>query len=143
MKAHALVIAQTAVKHWASLTDTAVIAGKLAEGLQKGGFYTATNGCLSDGGDRVATEGFVAKWIRDLPEGSSAIILWAGHGYNNGVKHYLVCQDTPKDRIDNSNAIAAETLASFVGNSRAGSLLLIFDTCHSGKAASDLVKDLL
>ncbi len=67
----------------------------------------------------------------------TALIYFSGHGYHNpgdDDQQYILPYDARLDDLD-ATAIRGDAMTAMLRNVKAGRLLVIFDSCHSGGAA--------
>ena len=128
-------------KIWNDLPKAAAAARTLAEKLAARG-YQISHRNLLDGGECFEVAKSLNGWFRQVPDGSSVILLWTGHGVSDG-GHFLICQDSPQKKFLNAyTAIDTSAIAQFIGNCQAEKILIILDTCYSGQGAGDMVESL-
>jgi WD40 repeat protein len=139
MRSEALVIAQASYKDmdWDPLPRAAEAARELAESLAKHG-YALANPQLLEGCDKQDAERAIDVWFTGVSEDSRVILFWTGHGSSDGGLHYLVCCTSPRLRLSSFTAIEAGALGAVIANCKADKILVILDTCYSGKGAADI-----
>jgi hypothetical protein len=123
------------------LPHAAAAARELAESLEKHR-YAVANPQLLRGGDKQHAETAIGDWFAGAPEDARLILLWTGHGSSEGGAHYLVCQTSPRVGLSPFSAIEASALGAVIANSKADKVLVILDTCYSGKGAADIASAL-
>ena len=137
MRSEALFIAQTSYKDWDPLPRAAEAARQLAESLAKHG-YALANPQLLGGCEKQDAEAAIDDWLTGVPEDARLILFWTGHGSSDGGMHYLICRTSPRLKLSSFTAIEAGALGAVIANCRADKILVILDTCYSGKGAADI-----
>ena len=125
-------------KIWDDLPLAAEEASKLASDLASHGYELSRQDLLK-GGEKRAIEDALHDWFVHVAVGSRLILFWAGHGCSDGGKHYLVCRSSPKVDISSYDAISPDNIGEFIAKSKAEKILIILDTCHSGRGAGQIV----
>jgi hypothetical protein len=143
MKSQALFIAQPKyeTKTWDDLPLAAEAASTLAVDLAARSYELGYQDLLS-GGDKQAIEKAVDDWFTHVADGSYVLLVWTGHGYTDGVKHYLICRSSPRNGISGFNAIDTGAVGAVIANCKAEKILVVLDTCYSGLGVGDSAENL-
>ncbi len=79
--------------------------------------------------------------IQQIPERATLFVHWIGHGVTAANHHYLICRDSPHpDLLDGGEAVATGELGLILANSRAERIVVVLDTCFSGKGVNDFAQ---
>lgn len=137
----ALVIAQSSyASGWTALPLARAAASKLFEGLAKHGF-ACTNQALLSGGNKQEIQTAIKNWFSDSSQGAHLLLFWTGHGAKKLGNYLLVCKDSePQASISSDYAVTASTIGEYIADSKADKVLVILDTCYSGRGATEIVK---
>ena len=114
---------------WKTLPVTD-IANKLAE------VFGAVPLTFSKGASANEVRDIIVKAINDLPDRSTLLLYWIGHGISVGGQHYLICKDSPAGKINGASAIGSTVLGELIAQSVAERIVVILDTCYSGGGAA-------
>ena len=128
-------------KIWTDLPIAANAANKLANELASRGFALGLRDLLN-GGEKPDIEKNLDEWLAGVPSGSCLIFLWTGHGCSDSGRHYLVCRNSPREGISSFNAIDTGAFGAAVANSKAEKILIVLDTCYSGRGADKIAEGL-
>jgi WD40 repeat protein len=135
MTSAALIIAQPSYRHWTPLPDAANAARALAADLEKHGYDVHSD--LIDGGEKVQVETTLEDWFGNTAPYRLLILFWTGHGDKDD-DSYLICYNSPRTGVTGLNAIDTRTLGTAIAKSEAEKILVILDTCYSGRGAAGI-----
>jgi hypothetical protein len=148
VKPQALFIAQptyTAMdrnqKVWDDLPRAGEAAKALAEQFASHGFELGAQKLLK-GGDAPDVAKSLDKWFAQIATESHLIFYWTGHGLSDGESHYLICRNSPKDRVSAFNAITTRDIGKLLADTKAEKILVILDACYSGRGADEIGESL-
>lgn len=140
---HALLIGVAHYPHIEShlpvvIDDVAALAALLTDPARGGYRPSQVTRLLDQDATRDGIAAAVGTLATRAGPDDTALVYFSGHGYHNPAggddQQYTLPYDAHLDNLD-ATAIRGDQMTAMLHNVKAGRLLVIFDSCHSGGAA--------
>ncbi|MEV0828876.1 hypothetical protein [Nonomuraea rubra] len=133
------VVGMSVYDHHEDLEFVARAVPKLRDALMACGFRHRLPELLHGGSHRQVTTLLPPA---DPWRDRSVVLYWAGHGAQEGARHYLLVQDSPPKDFEHFNAVSAASLASILVKWRFRHALVVVDACYAGASSTELIRGL-